>query len=65
MLAVGLAVLPMLVALGVAPGALARVAVGLGSLAVVWGGVKAAAVVLGVALYARRPRQRDIAASCD
>ena len=64
-LAVGMAVLPMLVALGGAPGAVARTAVGLGSLAAVWGGVKAAAVVLGAAEYARRPRRTDIAASCD
>ena len=59
----GLAVLPMLVAFGVATGAVDRTAVGLGSLAAIWGGVKAAAVILGAAGFVRRPREWVSAAS--
>jgi hypothetical protein len=64
-LAVGLAVLPVLVALGFATGAVAGAAVGFGSLAAVWGGAKAAAVILGAAGFVRRPRAGVLAASID
>jgi hypothetical protein len=60
-LAVGLAVLPMLVALGFATGAVAGAAVGLGSLAAIWRGVEAAALILGAAGYVRRSRERVFA----
>jgi hypothetical protein len=63
-LAVGLAVLPVLVAVGVATAAVARFAVDLGSLAAIWGGIEAAAVILGAAGYVRS-RERILAASGD
>jgi hypothetical protein len=61
----GMAVLPALVVFGVATGTVAGAAVGLGSLAAVWGGVKAAAVILGAAGFMRRPRAGVLAASID
>jgi hypothetical protein len=65
-LAVGLAVLPALVVFGVATDAVgSAAAVALGSLAAVWGGVKAAAVILGAAGFVRRPRAGVLAASID
>jgi hypothetical protein len=64
-LAVALAVLPLLVAFGVASGGVVAAGVGLGSLAAIWGGVKAAAVILGAAGFLRRPRERVLAASSD
>ena len=63
-LAVALAVLPMLVAFGVATGAVASAGVWLGSLVAIGGGVKAAAVILGAAGFVLRPR-RVLAASSD
>jgi len=63
-LAVALAVLPMLVAFGVATDAVAGAGVTLGSLVAVGGGVKSAAVILGVAWFVLRPR-RVLAASSD
>ena len=63
--AVGLAVLPMLVAFGVAIDAVARAAVGLGSLVAIGGGVKTAAVILGAARFVPRRRDGVLAASGD
>jgi len=59
-----LAVLPMLVAFGVATDAVAGAAVRLGSLVAIGGGVKTAAVILGAAGFVLRPR-RVLAASSD
>jgi hypothetical protein len=64
-LAVALALLPLLVAFGVAGGVVTSAGAGLGSLAAVSGGVKAAALILGAAGFVRRPRERVLAASSD
>ena len=61
--AAGLAVLPALAVSGT--GALARLAAGLGFVVVIGGGVKAAAVILGAAVFLRRSRDRFLAASSD
>jgi hypothetical protein len=51
-----LAVLPALIAFGIARETLAPVAAGLASLVVVWGGVKLAAVIVGAARFASSRR---------
>jgi hypothetical protein len=64
-LAVALAVLPALVAFGVATESVARVAVGLGGLVAVLGGVKLAAATLGALRFAANPSGRVSEASFD
>lgn len=64
-LAVGLAVLPTLLALGVGTVAMGRLAVLGPSLVAVLGGVQLAAVTLGVLHFVRRPRGQVYAASND
>jgi len=65
-LAVTVAVLPAGVAFGVAGGVASTLAVGLGGLAAVLGGVKLAAAAGGVvARLLERPRLRAVAASID
>ena len=65
LLAVGLAVLPVLVGSGSAPRPVALVAAGLGSLVAVFGGVKLAAVILGAARFRAEPSTRVPAAGID
>jgi hypothetical protein len=62
---VTLPVLPVLIAFGVAPAAVARAAVGLGSLVADWGGVKVAAAILGALRVAVDPCGRVSQASFD
>ena len=57
-LSAALALLPALVALGIAAGWVARAAVGLGSLVAVWGGGKVAAAILGAWRFAATPPGR-------
>jgi len=65
-LVVGLAVLPVLVGFGLAPGPVVQVAGGLGSLVAVVGGVKLTAVIWGlVARSAASPGPRVAAPSID
>lgn len=66
-LAVVLAVLPALIALriAVATRAFGQVAVGIASLAVIVGGAKLAAAILGAARFALRPQERISPASVD
>lgn len=62
---VGLGVLPALIAFGIASRSVAQVAVGLGGLAVVTGGVKVAAVALGALRMAALADRRVSEASFD
>jgi hypothetical protein len=60
-----LAVLPALGAFGVATGAVARVAIGLGSVVAVSGGGKVVAAILGAWRFAANPPARVSQASFD
>ena len=64
-LAGAMAVLPALLAFGVGSEAIRQVAVGLGSLAAVWGGGKVAAATIGGLRFATSPRGRVSEASYD
>jgi hypothetical protein len=64
-LAVALAVLPALIAFGVAPGPVRQVAVGLGSLVAVAGGVRLAVVVVGLVRFASSQAAEIASAAID
>ena len=64
-LAVALAVLPVLVALGVATGPVTWAAMRLERLAVMWAGVQLAATILGATRFMARPWGGVLAASDD
>ena len=65
-LAVALAVLPAMVGLGLASGAVAYAAAGLGGLAAAWGGVKLALAAWGlVSVWADSPGRQVVPASID
>ena len=65
-LAVALAVLPAMVGLGLASGAVAYAAAGLGGLAAAWGGVKLALAAWGlVSVWADSPGRQVVPASTD
>ena len=65
-LAVALAVLPAMVGLGLASGAVAYAAAGLGGLAAAWGGVKLALAAWGlVSVWADSPGGQVVPASID